>query len=256
METRDRAALLALAAGGATAAFIVSRPRAAAAPPPPPSTSPIRVAFVVPRDYPAYMDWQAAALVVRDRWLPHIQAWYRQQAALDFRVEFRWLMSGHTIYELATDPATGVLTQLDGCALAPIPQGQGAHATAVGDLVLTGELGWGGTAPARIWVVLIGAGGWAGGFSPDEHNRSWAMIGDWGLRYAVTGQPDPCAVRILGLGAATAPPDRALGHEGLHTMAGVDPHNPYVMTGDPLSPAQVAALRGPLNAAFLFGTTG
>lgn len=248
-KERELAAVGVLAAAAVAAVLLTRQPST----PPPTVGLPVRVALVVPKGYPAYMDWDAAAAVVRDHWIPDIQHWYATQAGLTFNAEFRLLRSQYTIYELAQNPpGEPPGTQLDGCPYAPIPEGQSIHATQVGNRVIAGELGWGQTSNSRTWIVAIGAGGWAGGFPPDPQNRAWCMVGDWGLRFAVTGKPDPCAVLKMGASAAMDPNTAgALGHEGLHTMWGVDPHHPYVSTGDPLSQTQVAALHDPHNLLFL-----
>jgi len=78
-------------------------------------------------------------------------------------------------------------------------------------------------------------GSWEGLELLDDHGD--ALLGDWGLHYAVTGNPDPCCVGYYGSGFCSPREEHAFGHEALHAF-GCDPHHPYVGLGDALSAAQ------------------
>jgi len=107
------------------------------------------------------------------------------------------------------------------------------------------ELGlavWHEPGPWKWAAVVLGAGGWCGGGSdvggPDT---GYCILGDWGLNFDATGEPDPGCMAHYGKGVCERPKERAFGHEFLHACY-VDSHNPPVDAGDALSDQQKADL--------------
>lgn len=200
---------------------------------------PVQFILVIPRDYPPYMNWADAERVV-GQWIERLRNWFIREIGHGFDIDYRALYSSYTIYQLSGGP-------LDGCAKAPVPEGQGIANWGVFWRLVQGELGLTSDPFKRI-AVCIGAGGWAGGASFDS--SGFALLGDWGLRYAVTGQPDPCCVDIWSPAFCSGDGFGAFGHEVLHAFW-VDCHNPVVWGGDPLSEQQKNDLLT-RNALFLY----
>jgi len=193
------------------------------------------------------MSWVRAGAIV-EGWIRRVQAWFVRETGHTFDYDYRILYSNRNIYELALD-------ELDGCSLAPVPEGQGLAWGVLWSL-LRDEIGWSTTDDNRYWTVVVGAGGWAGGGlypAANGGNVGVATCGDWGLRYEGTGQPDPCCMQIWGEGLCTADPAGCFGHELLHAMK-VDCHNPVVDTDDVLSDTQRVALVQN-NADYLYPPT-
>ena len=218
----------------------------------------IRCALVIPKDYPEYMDFARAGQVIED-WLGRVQAWFVREVGMTFDYEYVVHRSNLTIYEIALAD-DGVTVALDGCGLAPVPEGQGMNENKLWHNIFQDELGWRGTAFSprkyRHWAVIIGAGGWAGGRWGNDvetgglQDFGEAAVGDWRLRYAVTGEPDPCCVRQWGPGFCTADPGSSFGHEILHSM-GVWCHDPNINLDDVMTAQQRTDLVAH-NANFLY----
>lgn len=212
--------------------------------------TPIKVFVVWPKDYPVFAPRYAVRLEV-DSWIKKMRTWFKRQGQVTFDYTLTTHESRHTIYDLGKDPndpnAPSVIYDCHG-----LPQG--AHASAVALKVLHEELDlmhWDRVDPPyRIGIVLVGGGGWAGGFEPGDQNHGWWMVGDWGLRWDMTDVPDVCAVETMGVDAASKTGYLAFAHEALHAF-GVDSHHPYVMGGDTLTLDQKCQLRAGGNQEFL-----
>jgi hypothetical protein len=217
------------------------------------ATQPVRVAVVVPRDYPAYMDFNLARDEV-DRWVRLTQEWFVREVGLTFDYELVLHYSGRTIYDMACATTSGGTTNcaLDGCTEAPIPEGQGLMWSNLWSAVAD-ELGWPPFPEhGRYWAVVIGAGGWAGGqYTGGRQDFGRLIVGDWGL-HQLLGTVDAC--NPYGWDPE---PGRAFGHEILHTMNVPchledlrDPAGCGGFLSDPLCSEQKRALKR-YNKAFL-----
>lgn len=173
-----------------------------------PIDPPVQVVIVVPDVYPSYVTPEQAEPVVV-QWLSEVQAWYVAQVGKTFDYI---LTIHHTSLPMIQDQ--------DDC-------GEGVNDNQVG--LLLGELGM-SRAGNRVWFVVLGGGGWAGGFWQSGIDYGQMIVGDWALAYDATGQHVPCdPYSSQGSGA--------FGHEGLHAM-GADADNPAVFTGYTLTAAQ------------------
>lgn len=207
--------------------------------------SPMRFAYLIPRDYPIPYDPDAAYAEVK-RWVALSQEWFRREIGMSFDAEVVRVYSDRTIYELSGG-------YLDGCDRAAIPEGEGA---AIG-LVLNAvwdATGWPQQAdgtPTRLGVVMTGAGGWAGAqyFGQKQTDYGWFLVGDWGLYKAVMGQPAPCNPwPDLGV-------EGAFGHELLHACDTDSDSGAGYFLGDVLSGKLRTQLKSH-NRAFLSDSNG
>lgn len=161
---------------------------------------------------------------------------------------------------------------LDGCQRAPIPEGQGVHATRVWDY-LRDKLGWSldvyhagdrwsadpeirNPIPARQLAFVVGAGGYDGGRSSPNtldpgYDVGFAVCGDWWLVLLMTGHNDRAAEaryhNPVGFNSATGEPLRDAKGDIIYEVGGVahDPeggsgvvihelgHGLYMNTHDP-----------------------
>jgi hypothetical protein len=181
------------------------------------ASTPVHLVLFVPSD--TDLDVAAAAQIV-EAWGADTNAWFRREVGRQVDVDFIVIHSTQTRYQLASG-------NVDAC-------GDGASDFRVRHEVHA-VLGIPDGTSKRLWIVMLGAGGWAGGnYFKVQRNQSYgyALVGDWGLRYALTGQFSPCDPY-----RDASNPNRVFGHELLHSM-GVDSHNPVVFLGDPLSATQ------------------
>jgi hypothetical protein len=146
-------------------------------------------------------------------------------------------------------PLTDFSNTFDPCGFtSDIHTGDRVTAVAINE----GIVSIGDPALARLWFVLVGGGGWAGGTHNQGGNLDYGkmLLGDWGIHQALLNETAPCGFLF--------PPARpgalyccgdSYGHEILHTMD-VDSHNPVVGLGDVLSTQQRRDLKNH-NRAFL-----
>lgn len=181
--------------------------------------NPIRIIHLIPKDRTSAAT--PAALDVLQRWTENGRAWIEREAGLTFDFEIKRHISTKTLSELARE-------QLD-------TRGEGADwATIWTEMSRAGFMA---VRPWRIWVVMEGAGEWAGGtWGPGlaadlTKTFGFLLLGDRGLDRHVAGT-DPI----------DPTDDRAYGHEKKHTF-GVDSHSPIIWMGDSLSTQQKADLR-------------
>src|SRR5262245_58448536 len=82
------------------------------------TTLPIRVAVVIPKDYPLYAPREAICGKVKE-WTQRMQQWWVAQAGVTFNYELACVDSPLTIYEMQTY----IQGSFDGCSGTPIPEG-------------------------------------------------------------------------------------------------------------------------------------
>ena len=203
---------------------------------------PIRAALVLPSEGIAYGSGDDACAVA-DAWFHEIAAWLERELGTAPIIDFRCHRSRLTHREIATS-GDGRVVLLDA-------QDQGLHEDALWGKVFP-EAGFPEGPDRRQWAVVVGAGGWAGGRFDRAQNVGACAVGDWGLHYVLTGQPDAgCLAQydanFCSPGSAANPthPAWALGHEVLHSMGltdefGVDIHSQgtYIGLGDVLTREQ------------------
>jgi len=208
---------------------------------------PMRWMLLVPKDAVAMYDMERTGALVQ-QWMNDTAAWISRETGMTLRGEYVFRVANRTMAEITRrlpDP-------LNPCA------NQGAHETEVWSewrdhAAETGNPLWLNERPGfkrtyRHMCLLVNGGGWAGGrsgptFNPGSdpvfyEDYGEALVGDWGMRFVATGQPDTCCVARYGV-AFCSPVNVAwaVGHEFLHAM-GVDSHNPLVGLWDPLSAQQ------------------
>ncbi len=192
----------------------------------------VHVAVVLPAEYPTdYIPLDAACSEV-EYWLTRIQDWWTREDGKTFDYDLTCYQSQYTILQFgATAP----------CPDAPFGV-QGARTNALS--LIWNELGWSQEPPVRGWVVLIGAGGWAGSMYPrSAQNFGWSLVGDWQLQQSLTGRQATCSPWFWG-----DPRGDALGWEALNSMGVIEPHGGLNTT---LDRRQKRQLDGPLNRTFL-----
>lgn len=182
---------------------------------------PAQVVVVVPQgvSVPYSID---AAMARVDEWTQEVNAWMVSQVGkrVDYTI-VRWDIP-KTMSEISG--------QLDACGAPETDVMVEIMGWAVQDGIVT--INYGGNASiGRVWFVLIGGGGWAGGtYAGGKHDLGYMLLGDWPLEFDLTGQHSPCdPYSSAGSGS--------FGHEIMHSMD-VDSHNPVIFTGYPMSDAQ------------------
>lgn len=227
------------------------------APPTPSVTTkyPIRVALLVPADYPITEPdvWRLTLLI--DQTMQETQAWFVQQIAHTFAYDFRVHRSLLTMRELQQDP--GVEYRDETC-FSSFGTRQGTSQNAA-FYDIKAALGWPTKEDASLldrnsrWLVIfLNGGGFAGGGSQwgsvtiDNGTVGFAALGDWGINAYLTGAADPCCEYRYGpywctYDGFSRSPTLDLMHEFLHGMW-VDSHNPYIRGFDPMSDEQKANL--------------
>lgn len=204
-------------------------------------TQPVHVALLVPSDYTGPLNVETARLEV-ERWTELVRQWVLREVGLTFDSVVTTVYSSKTLLQLQ-----GGAPQ-DTC-------GKGAVWGQVLDSVRN-DGGFCVGCEDRQWIVMLGAGGWAGAYYYGNvyHGEDLGifLLGDWGLDYILTGVPDACDPwRDFNGGW------RAFGHEAMHTMNvpihWEDFRDPYACgyyTGDALCDEQKRELKK-WNKAFL-----
>lgn len=202
---------------------------------------PILCPLVIPADYqpggPRYYAPRRQLAMIVQGMIHTVQRYVASQVGMVFATDFRVIETPRTMVELATEgnpPVPGL--QLD-------EYDQSFSGTRVGEVVSAAYGIAGSTEPHRILGVVIGGGGFAGAYGPNEHNQGAAYVGDWGVYYLATGQPNFGCVgkHVAGVkgrcpGAITeCSPDEtrvadALIHEFLHLFGVADA--PQYVGGD------------------------
>ena len=216
---------------------------------------PIRVALVVPADYPISEPdiWRLTLLI--DQTMQETQAWFVQQIQHTFNYDFRVHRSLLTMRELQQDP--GVEYRDETC-FSSFGTRQGTSQNAA-FYDLKPALGWPDKEDpslpdrnSRWLVIFLNGGGFAGGGSQwggvtiDNGTVGFAALGDWGINAYLTGAADPCCEYRYGpywctYDGFSRSPTLDLMHEFLHGMW-VDSHSNYIRGFDPMSDDQKADL--------------
>lgn len=202
---------------------------------------PILCPLVIPADYQPggaryYAPRDRLALIVQGMILT-VQRYVAAQIACTFSVDFRVIETPMTMMELGAEGNPLVPGfQLD-------EYDQSFSGTRVWEVV-SAAYGLSGTlSPFRILGFVIGGGGFAGAYGPNEHNQGACYVGDWGIYYAATGIPnfgcvakhvDGVKGRCAGAVAACSPDETRIAdaavHEFLH-LFGIQ-HAPQYVGGD------------------------
>lgn len=204
--------------------------------------TPFRAALVIPAEGVAYGD-QARACDMAAAWFDEIARWLRDELGRSFDVDYRCHRSRLTHREIATAN--------DGRTVLLDAQDQGLHEDALWGKVFP-EAGYPLGPDRRQWAIVIGAGGWAGGRFDRAQDIGMAAVGDWGIYFGLTGNPDPgCLAHYDATFCSPGTPQNpvhpawALGHEVLHSLGlteefGFDIHTQghYIGLGDHLSTEQ------------------
>ena len=181
-----------------------------AAKPVPASPTPVTLVFIVPSSYTPAYDPDQASLVVQE-WAARTQAWYARETGKTVDIEYFYIHSVYTLQDMQG------AAEVDAC-------GMGADWERVPNRVVM-ELANRGktyTLPNRLWIVMAGAGGWAGGLwygmNPDAGRM---LVGDWAIQYRLTGSVPPCDAD------GTESDGGTFGHETLNAM-GASPYDPVL----------------------------
>ena len=206
-------------------------------------TIPIQTALIVPKDYPAYADWQLASNLVHE-WVERVRYWLYQQTNHLFLYNHRLHFSQYTIADLNA-VENGKDTMDRSCSPYPGVEGQGMSWGIFWDQILFREMGYDRSNAGRYWNVVVGAGGWAGGWNGMERDEDLGVmvLGDWGLRAEMSHAPDPCCLKYYGSDFCLShPAAKSFAHESAHSLDLDADNPPAIWLDDPLSLERKAKL--------------
>jgi hypothetical protein len=239
-------------------------------PTPPADVVPTHFVLIYPSDW-AQLGWgvgkEAEIEALVSGAVEEFREWLARETGHTINAKFQAWHSKLSTLELGSTPGTSDGSQLDGCTLAMVPQGQGVHTTQALETVMYGEMGIpvqepgpnllkNGTRNMRA-AIVINAGGYRGGNwgghekEANTNNSGVSVVGDWQIRYVSTGRFDPCAFKLYGdasgrCGVCSESFKGSIMHEWCNMM-GVDPYveegtsNKYIGSfDDHMSPEQKA----------------